>query len=82
MTIIPFPTQVSSQCSSRTMPGLTTPELRERALANYYAAERRAGADALTANSRMHEFAKRLDAMNAAFEKDLSVIRQCMERTT
>lgn len=36
---------------------------RERALFNYYQAERRAGADPLTANERMAEFAKRLDAL-------------------
>ena len=40
------------------------PHFRERALLNYYTAERRAGADPLTANERMHEFAKRLDAIN------------------
>mgnify|MGYP003386045199 CR=1 FL=1 len=50
---------------------------REQALANYYSAERRAGADPLTANERMHEFAKRLDAL---YERDLSTIKQCMER--
>lgn len=38
------------------------PSAREIALMNYYAAERRAGADPLTANERMAEFAKRLDA--------------------
>jgi hypothetical protein len=36
--------------------------LREITLSNFYSAERRAGADPLTANERMHEFAKRLDA--------------------
>lgn len=81
MTVIHFPTQVSSDCTGRTMSGLSAPELRERALANYYAAERRAGADALTANGRMHEFAKRLDEMNAAFAADLEIIKKCMERT-
>jgi hypothetical protein len=35
---------------------------RSEQLYNFYAAERRAGADALTANERMQEFAKRLDA--------------------
>lgn len=61
---------------------------REQALANFYAAERRAGADPLTANGRMHEFAKRLDklaeekiAADDAFNRDLDVIRKCMERT-
>lgn len=79
MTIIPFP--ISTNCTGRTMPALTAPELRERALANYYAAERRAGADPLTANSRMHEFAENLDAMNEAYERDLDVIREALERT-
>ena len=41
----------------RTIPGVD----RETALFNFYAAERRAGADPLTANERMAEFAKRLD---------------------
>lgn len=79
MTILPFP--ISTSCTGRTMPALTAPELRERALANYYAAERRKGVDSLTANRRMHEFAKNLDAMNAAFEADLDVIRDVLERT-
>jgi len=35
---------------------------RETVLMNFYAAERRAGADPLTANERMAAFAKRLDA--------------------
>lgn len=34
---------------------------REQQLANFYAAERNAGADPLVANERMNEFAKRLD---------------------
>jgi hypothetical protein len=33
-TILPFP--VSTACSGRTMPGLTTPELRQRAMDNFY----------------------------------------------
>ena len=53
--------------------------VRSEALNNFYTAERRAGADPLTANERMHEFAKRLDA---EFENDLSIIRQVMERTS
>ena len=40
----------------------------ETALLNFYAAERRAGADPLTANERMHEFAKRLDALQQSAE--------------
>jgi hypothetical protein len=42
--------------------------IRESALANFYAAERRAGADPLTANERMGEYAKRLDAMESTGE--------------
>lgn len=42
---------------------LSDPATREQALFNYYQAERRAGADPLTANERMAEFAKRLDAL-------------------
>lgn len=51
---------------------------REQALANFYNAERRAGVDPLVANERMMEFSKRLDS---AFERDLEVIRQVMERS-
>jgi hypothetical protein len=51
---------------------------REEALANYYDAERRAGAYPLVANERMGEFAKRLDDLE--YQRDLNVIRQCMER--
>jgi len=61
---------------------------REQALSNFYSAERRAGASPLLANERMHFFAKRLDQLAAdkiaaddAFNRDLAVIRQCMERT-
>lgn len=62
----------------------TTPEgqepgIRETALMNYYSAERRAGACPLVANERMHFFAKRLDDLE--FERDLEIIRQCLERT-
>lgn len=55
-----------------------SPVEREQALYNFYSAERRAGADPLVANERMHEFGKRLDS---AFERDLEVIRQVMERS-
>jgi len=52
---------------------------REQALANYYSAERRAGADPVTATERMGEFAKRLDDLE--YQRDLDVIRQVLERT-
>jgi hypothetical protein len=78
VTIINFP--ISSNCSGRTMPGLSAPELRERALKNYYSAERRAGATPIEANERMHFFAARLDDMNAEYERDLNVIRDLLGR--
>lgn len=53
---------------------------RSEALYNFYSSERRAGADPLAANERMHEFAKRLDALPDQYEQDLAVLRQCMER--
>ena len=55
-----------------------TPQEREAALYNFYSAERRAGACPIVANERMAEFAKRID--DTAFERDLEIIRQCMER--
>lgn len=51
---------------------------RETALMNFYSAERRAGATPLEANERMYFYAKRLDAL---FDRDLEVIRRCIERT-
>jgi hypothetical protein len=65
---------VLTLCTSRT--AIPT---REEALANFYAAERNAGADPLTANERMHEFAKRLDDLE--YQRELAVIKHCMERT-
>lgn len=50
---------------------------RSDALFEFYSAERRAGADALTANGLMHEHAKYLDGSD--YEMDLAVIRECME---
>lgn len=52
--------------------------LRSDALMRFYAAERRAGADPLTANSRMHDFAKRLDSPSP-FEVELEAVRKIME---
>jgi len=57
--ILPFP--VSTQCSGRTMPGLTTPELREKAIWNYYSAERRIHVDCLTAWERSQAFGRDLE---------------------
>lgn len=50
---------------------------RQRRLADFYAAERNAGASPLIANERLHFHTKRLDR---EFERDLAIIRQCMER--
>jgi hypothetical protein len=65
---------VSTSCTGRTATGLT----REEALFNYYTAERRAGSTPLEANERLHFFSKRLDA---EFERDLAIVKSCMERT-
>lgn len=51
---------------------------REAALLNFYSAERRAGADPLTANERLAEFAKRLDLI---FEQNLQAVRAEMGRS-
>ncbi len=63
---------------------MTSPEIRARArserLMHYYSAERRAGTTPLEAHERMHEFAKRLDALE--YEADLQVIKECMERVS
>ena len=57
--VIPFP--VPTSCSGRTMPGLTTPELREVARLNFYTAERRQGIDPFTAYDRAEAFVKDLE---------------------
>ena len=64
-SVIPFP--VPTSCSGRTMPGLTTPELRRRARDNYYTSERLRGTDPLTAHYRAE-----------AFEADLERIADIM----
>ena len=57
--IITFP--VPTSCSGTTMPGLTTPELRQRARDNFYTAERLAGRDPITAYDRAEAFAADID---------------------
>lgn len=52
--------------------------LRADSLFNYYQAERRAGADPVLANERMHFFAARLDA---EFERQQAAVTEKMERT-
>lgn len=61
-----------------TLMGVHILPTREQALANYYAAERRAGACPLVANERMGEFARRLDAL---FEQQQAKVSTEMERT-
>jgi hypothetical protein len=53
--------------------------VRATALHNFYTAERRAGADPLLANERMHFFAQRFDDLE--YQRDLETIRKCMERS-
>lgn len=55
-----------------------TPVTREQALANYYAAERRAGACPLVACERMDEFAKRLDQLE--YDIEVAMVSLIMER--
>lgn len=61
MSVVPFPVPVPTSCSGATMPGLTTPELRARAVLNYYSAERRQHVDPLTAWERSQAFGRDLD---------------------
>lgn len=55
---------------------MSSAEEKEIALFNFYRAERLAGADALTANERTHEYAKRLDAL---YDAQLSAVKTAME---
>ena len=66
MNVIRFP--VPTSCSGRTMPGLTTPELRRRARDNFYSAQRHIGIDPSTAFD-----------LAEAFEADLERIAKIME---
>jgi len=59
--IIRLPSPISTQCTASTMPAMDTAEHRRRAVQNFYSAERRAGADPLTANNRADEFARKLE---------------------
>lgn len=61
--------------TSATITTMSPEGLRETALLNFYSAERRAGADPLTANERMSEYAKRLDAL---LEQDLQATSAVM----
>jgi hypothetical protein len=55
---------------------------REAALLHLYRLERRAGSDPLTANEAVHDFGKRLDALEEERHRDLPIIRQCLARTS
>ncbi len=59
--IIEFPRVNGAVASGRTMPGITTPELRDRAIMNFYTAERRSGVDAWTAYDRSQAFGADLE---------------------
>lgn len=52
--------------------------VRSARLLTFYSAERRNGADPLTANERTMEFAKRLDEPSP-FEVEQEAVRQIME---
>lgn len=58
--IIEFPS-VSTECTSRTMPGLTSPELRMRARNNYYTALRHQQIDPMTANDLADGYLENLE---------------------
>ena len=66
--VVPFPS-VSTSCSGRTMPGLTTPELRQRARDNFYTAERLAGRDPVTAYDRAEAFAADIERLAKIMER-------------
>ncbi len=59
--VIQFPHVNGAEASGRSMPGLTTPELRARAILNFYSDERRRNVDPLTAWERSQEFGRDLD---------------------
>lgn len=55
--------------------------IRSRRLHEFYSAERRIGVDPLTANQRMHEFARRLDA-RSPFDIEQEAVAKIMESST
>lgn len=61
--VLQFPEVSGAYASGCSMPGLTSPELRQRALDNFYSEERRGGADPQTAFDRMTEFARDLELL-------------------
>jgi hypothetical protein len=67
--VLEFPS-VSTQCSARTMPGLTTPELRARAILNFYTAERHKHVPSDIAWERSQAFGRDLDRIAQIMEQD------------
>jgi hypothetical protein len=59
--IVEFPRVNGAEASARTMPGLTTPELRARAIANFYTDERRKHVPADIAWERSEAFGRDLE---------------------
>ena len=55
---------VSTQCTARTMPGLTSPELRMLARNNHYTALRRQHIDPLTANDLADGYLENLERIS------------------
>jgi sugar phosphate isomerase/epimerase len=56
------------------MPGLTTPELRARAVLNFYTAERRKHVPPDTAWDRSQEFGRDLDRIAERIQNDVAKI--------
>lgn len=67
--VVSFPCVNGAYASGSSMPGLTTPELRERAKSNFYTAERRRGVDPITAHARMEAFDRDLDRIAAIMKE-------------
>lgn len=59
--IVPFPHVDGAYASGRSMPGLTTPELRERAILNFYTELRHQQVPPDLAWGRSQEFGRDLD---------------------
>ncbi len=68
--VIPFPRISNTECQASSMPGMTDPELRERAKQNFYSAERRAGTDHVTAYELSEAFGRDLDRINSRMEAE------------
>lgn len=75
--VITFP--VPTSCSGRTMPGLTTAELRQRARDNFYSAERRQGTDCLTAWERAEAFAADIERVHTEMQRQIRAVAKMIE---